>query len=72
MRPMILHTNSLATFYTNLQDFGLPALGSRVARGQQIGYVGGGAVLPQDELGFKVVEIDANATEIPVNPRRYF
>ena len=68
----ILHAETLATFYTNLQDFGLPALGSRVSRGQQIGYVGGGAVLPQDELGFKVVEIDANATEIPVNPRRYF
>jgi hypothetical protein len=28
--------------------------------------------LPQDELGFKVIEIDNNGTEIPVNPRRYF
>jgi murein DD-endopeptidase MepM/ murein hydrolase activator NlpD len=68
----ILHAETLATFYTNLQDFGLPAIGSTVTRGQQIGYVGGGDVLPQDELGFKVVEIDGNGTEIPVDPRGYF
>jgi murein DD-endopeptidase MepM/ murein hydrolase activator NlpD len=69
----ILHSESgLATYYSNLQDAALPALGSRVARGQQIGYVGGGDVLPQDELGFKVVEVDDNGREIPVNPRRYF
>ena len=68
----IQHTNSLVTYYQNLQDAGLPAVNSRIARGQQIGYVGGGDVLPQDELGFKVVVIDDNGTEIPVNPRRYF
>jgi murein DD-endopeptidase MepM/ murein hydrolase activator NlpD len=68
----IQHTDSLVTYYQNLQDAGLPAVNSRIARGQQIGYVGGGDVLPQDELGFKVVIIDDNGTEIPVNPRRYF
>jgi murein DD-endopeptidase MepM/ murein hydrolase activator NlpD len=68
----IQHTDSLVTYYQNLQDAGLPAVNSRIARGQQIGYVGGGDILPQDELGFKVVIIDDNGTEIPVNPRRYF
>jgi murein DD-endopeptidase MepM/ murein hydrolase activator NlpD len=68
----IQHTDSLVTYYSNLQEAGLPALGSRVARGQQIGYVGGGFIFPQDELGFKVIEVDVNGTEIPVNPRRYF
>jgi murein DD-endopeptidase MepM/ murein hydrolase activator NlpD len=68
----IQHTDSLVTYYSNLQEAGLPALGSRVARGQPIGNVGGGLILPQDELGFKVIEIDNNGTEIPVNPRRYF
>jgi septal ring factor EnvC (AmiA/AmiB activator) len=66
------NTDSLVTYYSNLQEAGLPALGSRVARGQLIGNVGGGLILPQDELGFKVIEIDNNGTEIPVNPRRYF
>jgi murein DD-endopeptidase MepM/ murein hydrolase activator NlpD len=68
----IQHTDSLVTYYSNLQEAGLPALGSRVARGQLIGNVGGGLILPQDELGFKVIEIDNNGTEIPVDPRRYF
>jgi murein DD-endopeptidase MepM/ murein hydrolase activator NlpD len=68
----IQHTDSLVTYYSNLQEAGLPALGSRVARGQPIGNVGGGLILPQDELGFKVIEIDNNGIEIPVNPRRYF
>jgi murein DD-endopeptidase MepM/ murein hydrolase activator NlpD len=68
----VQHTNSLVTYYSNLQDAGRPAVGARVARGQQIGNVGGGLILPQDELGFKVIEISDNGTEIPVNPRRYF
>jgi murein DD-endopeptidase MepM/ murein hydrolase activator NlpD len=68
----IQHTDSLVTYYSNLQEAGLPALGSRVARGQQIGYVGGGFILPQDELGFKVIEVTEQGVEIPVNPRRYF
>jgi murein DD-endopeptidase MepM/ murein hydrolase activator NlpD len=68
----IQHTDSLVTYYQYLQDAGRPNVGAQVARGQQIGYVGGGFVLPQDELGFKVIEIDNNGTEIPVNPRRYF
>jgi murein DD-endopeptidase MepM/ murein hydrolase activator NlpD len=69
--PRLSGGNALVTYYSNLQDFGLPAVGSRVARGQQIGYVGGGLVLPQDELGFKVVEVGDNG-DIPVNPRPYF
>ena len=68
----IQHTDSLVTYYSNLQEAGLPALGSRVARGEQIGYVGGGFILPQDELGFKVIEVTEQGVEIPVNPRRYF
>jgi septal ring factor EnvC (AmiA/AmiB activator) len=68
----IQHTDSLVTYYQYLQDVGRPNVGAQVTRGQQIGYVGGGFVLPQDELGFKVIEIDNNGTEIPVDPRRYF
>ena len=68
----VQHTDSLVTYYSNLQDAGRPEVGARIAQGQQLGYVGGGFILPQDELGFKVIEIDNNGTEIPVNPRRYF
>jgi murein DD-endopeptidase MepM/ murein hydrolase activator NlpD len=68
----ILHTDSLVTYYSNLQDAGRVAVGTHVAQGQQIGYVGGGFLLPQDELGFKVIEIADNGMEVPVNPRRYF
>jgi murein DD-endopeptidase MepM/ murein hydrolase activator NlpD len=69
--PRLAGGSALVTYYSNLQDSGLPAVGSRVARGQQIGYVGGGLVLPQDELGFKVVEVGDNG-DIPVNPLTYF
>lgn len=45
------HDNSLVSVYGNLRP-PLVELGDRVARGQVIGFLGGGALVPEDELRF--------------------
>jgi murein DD-endopeptidase MepM/ murein hydrolase activator NlpD len=63
---VIAHTDTIWTVYSNMQS---PALepGQVVRRGEFIGYVGGGAINPANELQFSVF---ANGSL--VDPRPYF
>ncbi len=63
---IIAHTDSLWTVYSNMQDPPVE-LGQVVRRGQFIGYVGGGAINPANQLQFSVA---VNGS--PVDPRPYF
>ncbi len=63
---MIAHTESIWTVYRNMQDPPLEP-GQVVRRGQFIGYVGGGAINPADQLQFAVA---VNGSL--VDPRPYF
>ncbi len=63
---IIAHTDSIWTVYQNMQDPPLE-LGQVVRRGQFIGYVGGGAINPANQLQFAVA-----VNGVPVDPRPYF
>ena len=63
---MIAHTENIATVYRNMQDPPIEA-GQVVRRGQFIGYVGGGAINPANQLQFSVF-----ANGVLVDPRPYF
>jgi murein DD-endopeptidase MepM/ murein hydrolase activator NlpD len=63
---MIAHTESIWTIYRNMQDPPLEP-GQVVRRGQLIGYVGGGAINPANQLQFAVA-----VNGILVDPRPYF
>lgn len=67
---MLAHTEALATVYTNLQT-PLVREGQSVARGQVIGYTGGGLLIPPDELEFRVA-VRQGTTTLFVDPSRYF
>jgi murein DD-endopeptidase MepM/ murein hydrolase activator NlpD len=63
---IIAHTDSIWTVYQNMQDPPLEP-GQVVGRGQFIGYVGGGAINPADQLQFAVA-----VNGVLVDPRPYF
>ncbi len=63
---IIAHTDSIWTVYSNMQDPPVE-LGQVIKRGQFIGYVGGGAINPADQLQFAVA-----VNGVPVDPRPYF
>jgi murein DD-endopeptidase MepM/ murein hydrolase activator NlpD len=63
---IIAHTDSIWTVYQNMQDPPLEP-GQVVRRGQFIGYVGGGAINPADQLQFAVA-----VNGVLVDPRPYF
>ncbi len=63
---IIAHTDSLWTVYQNMQDPPIEP-GQTVRRGQFIGYVGGGAINPADQLQFAVA-----VNGVLVDPRPYF
>jgi murein DD-endopeptidase MepM/ murein hydrolase activator NlpD len=63
---VIAHTDTIWTVYSNMQDPPLEP-GQMVKRGQFIGYVGGGAINPANQLQFAVA-----VNGILVDPRPYF
>ena len=65
---IIAHTENLdvVTTYANLQAPNLEA-GQNIRAGQVIGYMGGGTLLPANEMHFQVAR-----NGVPVNPRGYF
>ncbi len=63
---IIAHTDSIWTVYQNMQDPPIEP-GQLVRRGQFIGYVGGGAINPANQLQFAVA-----VNGVPVDPRPYF
>lgn len=50
---VIQHSEKLFTTYTNLQNVQVSE-GQRVSKGQLIGYTGGGALIPPDQVWFRV------------------
>ncbi len=67
---MLVHTESLATVYTNLQE-PLVQEGQRVARGQLLGYTGGGLLMRPEELEFRVA-LDQGGRTVFVDPSAYY
>jgi murein DD-endopeptidase MepM/ murein hydrolase activator NlpD len=63
---VVAHTDSIWTVYSNMQDPPIEP-GQMVRRGQFIGYVGGGAINPANQLQFAVA---VNGSL--VDPRPYF
>jgi septal ring factor EnvC (AmiA/AmiB activator) len=67
---MLVHTESLSTVYTNLQE-PLVAEGQRVSRGQLLGYTGGGLLIRPEELEFRVAVRVGEETRF-VDPSAYY
>ena len=67
---MLVHTEELATVYTNLQA-PLVQEGDRVRQGQVIGYLGGGLLIQPNELEFRVALRTGDATRF-VDPSAYY
>lgn len=67
---MIAHTETLATVYTNLQE-PLVKDGEKVAKGQLIGYTGGGLLMRPEELEFRVALLTGGSTRF-VDPSAYY
>jgi len=67
---MLVHTESLSTVYTNLQE-PLVAEGQRVSRGQLLGYTGGGLLIRPEELEFRVAVRMGEGTRF-VDPSAYY
>lgn len=67
---MLVHTETLSTVYTNLQE-PLVQEGQKVARGQLLGYTGGGLLIRPEELEFRVAVRVGEATRF-VDPAAYY
>jgi len=67
---MLVHTESLSTVYTNLQE-PLVAEGQKVSRGQLLGYTGGGLLIRPEELEFRVAVRVGEETRF-VDPSAYY
>ncbi|MCS6869440.1 peptidoglycan DD-metalloendopeptidase family protein [Thermus sp.] len=67
---MLVHTETLSTVYTNLQE-PLVREGEKVARGQLLGYTGGGLLIRPEELEFRVAVRVGEATRF-VDPEAYY
>ncbi|GGN01682.1 peptidase M23 [Thermus composti] len=67
---MLVHTETLATVYTNLQA-PLVQEGQRVRQGQLLGYTGGGLLIPPEALEFRVAVRVGEETRF-VDPAAYY
>lgn len=67
---LILHADNLLTRYTNLQE-PLVRTGDRVQQGQIIGYLGGSAIIPPNEMWFSVI-LSQKGRLVSVDPARYY
>ncbi|TBH20036.1 murein hydrolase activator EnvC family protein [Thermus thermamylovorans] len=67
---MLVHTETLATVYTNLQE-PLVGEGEGVRRGQVLGYTGGGLLIRPEELEFRVAVRVGLETRF-VDPAAYY
>ncbi len=67
---LILHADNLLTRYTNLQE-PLVRTGDLVQQGQIIGYLGGSAIIPPDEMWFSVI-LSQRGQLVAVDPAKYY
>ena len=67
---LILHADNLLTRYTNLQE-PLVRSGDRVVQGQIIGYLGGSAIIPPNEMWFSVI-LSQKGRLVSVDPAKYY
>lgn len=67
---LILHADNLLTRYTNLQE-PLVRTGDRVLQGQIIGYLGGSAIIPPNEMWFSVI-LSQKGRLVSVDPAKYY
>ncbi len=67
---LILHADNLLTRYTNLQE-PLVRTGDRVLQGQIIGYLGGSAIIPPNEMWFSVI-LSQKGRLVAVDPAKYY
>jgi len=67
---IILHSDNLLTRYVNLQE-PLVRTGDIVEQGQIIGYLGGSAMIPPNEMWFSVL-ISKGKRLVSVDPSRYY
>ncbi len=67
---IILHSDNLLTRYVNLQE-PLVRTGDIVEQGQIIGYLGGSAMIPPNEMWFSVL-VSQGKRLVSVDPSRYY
>ena len=67
----IRHSEQVATQYVNLSEPRV-SVGDRVYKGQIIGNTGGGVLIPNDEMWFRVIVISGDGGFNFVDPSRYY
>lgn len=67
----IRHSDQIATQYVNVLEPRV-SVGQRVGQGQVIGFTGGGVLIPNDQMWFRVIVIDNNGNFRYVDPSRYY
>ncbi len=67
---LILHSDNLLTRYTNLQE-PLVNSGETVKQGQIIGYLGGSAIIPPNEMWFSVI-LSKGKRLVSVDPAKFY
>jgi len=67
----IRHSDQIATQYVNVLE-PRASVGQRVGQGQVIGFTGGGVLIPNNQMWFRVIFIDDNGNFRYVDPSRYY
>jgi len=67
----IRHSDQIATQYVNVLEPRV-SVGQRVSQGQVIGFTGGGVLIPNNQMWFRVIFIDDNGNFRYVDPSRYY